>query len=156
MARQAEVQYVNYPVDGTAARKAETVTQRTDVAPVYTSRRAERKVITVDPVALCGILLSAVMLIAMVVGLVQYGHTLHRTRQMNDYVQQLHQENVKLQREYRDGYDLDEVMDIALEAGMVPAENLDRVRINMEAPVQEETQMSFWDALTTFLTGIFA
>ena len=156
MALQAEVQYVNYPVDGTAARKVERNTQRIDPAPVYTRRRAERKVIAVDPVALCGILLSAVMLISMVVGLAQYGHSLRQARQMNAYVQQLHQENLQLQQQYKEGYDLDEIMDIALEAGMVPVENLNRVRINMQAPQEEDTRMSFWDTVTTFLTGIFA
>ena len=156
MALQADVQYVKYPVDGTAAWKVERTTQRTDVAPVYTRRRAERKVIAVDPVALCGILLSAVMLMVMVVGLVEYRSTLQQARQMNAYVQQLQQENVQLQQTYHEGYDLDEIMDIALEAGMVPAENLDRVRINMQAPQEEDTRMSFWDTVTTFLTGIFA
>lgn len=156
MALQTDVQYVKYPVDGTAAWKVERVTQRTDAVPVYSRRRAERKVIAVDPYALCGIVLSAVMLIAMVIGLVEYSNTLQQTRQMNAYVQQLQQENVQLQQTYQDGYDLDEIMDIALEAGMVPAENLDRVRIDMQAPQQEDTRMSFWDTVTTFLTGIFA
>jgi type II secretory pathway component PulM len=156
MALQADVQYVNYPVDGTAARKVERNTQRIDPVPVYTRRRTERKVIAVDPVALCGILMSAFMIIAMVVGLVQYGQSLRQARQMNAYVQQLHQENLQLQRQYEEGYDLDEVMDIALEAGMVPAEDLDRVFITMQAPQEEDTQMSFWDTVTTFLTGIFA
>lgn len=156
MALQADVQYVTYPVDGTAAWKVEHHTHRTDCAPVYTRRRAERKVIAVDPVALCGIILAAVMLIAMVSGLVQYRHTLQQTRLMNAYVQQLEQENVQLQQTYEEGYDLDEIMDIAMEAGMVPAENMQRVRLAMPEQQQEDTHMSFWATLSTFLTGIFA
>ena len=156
MALQADVQYVAYPVDGTAAWKVEHNTHRTDAAPVYTRRRAERKVVVVDPVALCGIILAAVMLIAMVSGLVQYRHALQQTRLMNVYVQQLQQENVQLQQTYEDGYDLDEIMDIAMEAGMVPAENMQRVRIAMPEQQQEDTNMSFWATLSTFLTGIFA
>jgi hypothetical protein len=39
---------------------------------------------------------------------------------------------------------------------MVPAENMERVRISMQAPEEEETRMSFWDTLTSFLVGIFA
>ena len=155
MALQADVQYLNCPVDGTAARKVEH-TQRMEAVPVYTRRRTERKVIAVDPVALCGIVLSAVMLISMVVGLFQYTSTLHQARQMNTYVQQLQQENLQLQQQYQDGYDIDEIMDIALEAGMVPVEELACVRIDMEAPQEEDTRMSFWETVTTFLTGIFA
>ncbi len=156
MALQADVQYVNFPVDGTAARKVERNPQRNNAAPVYTRRQATRKVIAVDPVALCGIVLSVVMLMAMVVGLVEYRQSLQQARQMNAYVQQLEQENLQLQRTYKDGYDLEEIERIVLEAGMVPAENMERVRINMQQPQQEETRMSFWDTVTTFLTGIFA
>ena len=156
MALQADVQYVKYPVNGTAAWKAEGAPQHNTDTPVYHRRRTERKVIAVDPVALCGIILAAVMLIAMVSGLVQYRHTLQQTRLMNAYVQQLEQENVQLQQTYEEGYDLDEIMDIAMEAGMVPAENMQRVRIAMPEQQQEDTNMSFWATLSTFLTGIFA
>ena len=156
MARQADIQYVQYPVDGTAARKVERPNQDHTAAPVYTRRRSERKVIAVDPVAICGIVLSVVMLIAMVAGLTEYRHSLQQTRQMGAYVQQLRQENANLQRTYQAGYDLEEIEQIALEAGMVPAENMERVRIDMRAPQEDETRMSFWDSLTDFLTGIFA
>lgn len=156
MALQADVQYVKYPVDGTAAWKAEHHTQENTAAPVYARRRTQRKVIAVDSVALCGIVLAAVMLIAMVAGLVEYRHSLRQARQMSAYVQQLQQENTRLQQTYEAGYDLEEIERIALEAGMVPAESMERVRINMQSPTQENTRMSFWDTITTFLTGIFA
>ena len=86
----------------------------------------------------------------------EYRHSLQQTRQMGAYVQQLRQENANLQRTYQAGYDLEEIEQIALEAGMVPAENMERVRIDMRAPQEDETRMSFWDSLTDFLTGIFA
>ena len=156
MALQADVQYVKYPVNGTAAWKVEGTTQHNNVTPVYHRRRTERKVIAVDPVALCGIVLAVVMLVAMVTGLVQYRHSMQKTLQMSQYVQMLEQENVQLQQTYEEGYDLDEILQIALDAGMVPAENMQRVRLGMEPPQQEETRMSFWDTVTTFLTGIFA
>ena len=156
MALQADVQYVKYPVNGTAAWKVEGTTQHNNVTPVYHRRRTERKVIAVDPVALCGIVLAVVMLVAMVTGLVQYRHSMQKTLQMSQYVQMLEQENVQLQQTYQDGYDLEEVMQIAMDAGMVPTENMARVRIVMDEPQPDETRMSFWDAVTTFLTGIFA
>lgn len=156
MARQADIQYVEYPVDGTAARKVERQNQHRTAAPVYARRRARRKVIAVDPVAICGIVLSVVMLFAMVIGLAEYRHSLQQTRQMNAHVRQLQQENFELQRNYQAGYDLEEIERIALEAGMIPAENMERVRISMQTPEEEDTRMSFWDTLTTFLVGIFA
>ena len=156
MALQADVQYVKYPMNGTAAWKVERNDERDNTAPVYARHRAERKVIAVDPVALCGIALAVVMLVARVVGLVEYRHSLQQAAQMSMYVQQLEQENVQLQQTYEEGYDLDEILQIALDAGMVPAEDMQRVRLGMEPPQQEETRMSFWDTVTTFLTGIFA
>ncbi len=156
MARQADIQYVRYPVDGTAARKAEHTSRHNTAAPVYSRRPSGSKVIAVDPVAVCAIVLSVVMLIAMAVGLVEYRRSLRQAHQMSQYVQQLQQENLQLQRTYKDGYDLEEIEKIVLEAGMVPAENMERVRIQMEQEPQEETRMSFWDTLTTFLTGFFA
>jgi hypothetical protein len=155
MARQADIQYIAYPVDGSTARKVETSSTRRNAAPV-SARRAQRKVIAVDPVALCGIVLAVMMLFAMVVGLAQYGHNLQQTRQMSERVQQLQQENYQLQQTYRSGYDLDEIERIAMEAGMVPAENMERIRIDMSQPVQDEVDMSFWDTITSILTGIFA
>ena len=156
MARQADIQYVEYPVDGTAARKVERHTPHHNAAPVYARRRAQRKVIAVDPVAICGFVLSAVMLFAMVIGLAEYRHSLQQTQQMSTHVRQLQQENMQLQQTYKAGFDLEEIERIALEAGMVPAENMERVRISMQAPEEEETRMSFWDTLTSFLVGIFA
>lgn len=156
MALQADVRYVQYSVDGTAARKLQRHTAQTNAAPVYRRRRAERKVIAVDPVALAGILLSVVVLIAMVVGLVQYQHSLQQRNRMSEYVQQLEQENAQLEQAYKDGYDLDEIRDIAMNAGMIPAEDVERISVSVQEPAQEETHMSFWETVTTFLTGIFA
>lgn len=156
MALQADVQYVQYSVDGTAARKLQRHAVENNAAPVYRRRRAEHKVIAVDPVALIGIVLSVVVLIAMVVGLVQYHHSLQRRNQMNAYVQQLEQENAQLEQIYENGYDLDEIRDIALNAGMIPAENVERISVSVQEPVQEQVRMSFWETVTTFLAGIFA
>lgn len=156
MALQADVRYVQYSVDGTAARKVQRQVVQQETAPVCKRHKTERKVIAVDPVALAGIILSAVVLVAMVVGLVQYQQNVRLSRQMSEYVQQLEQENVKLEQIYRDGYDLDEIRDIAVEAGMVPEDTVEKVVFSVEEPEQEQVQMSFWDTVTTFLAGIFA
>ncbi len=156
MALRADVRYVQYSVDGTAARKIQRQVVQQETAPVYKRRKAERKVIAVDPVALAGIILSAVVLVAMVFGLVQYQQNVRLSRQMSEYVQQLEQENVQLEQIYRDGYDLDEIRDIAVEAGMVPEDSVEKVVFSVEEPEQEQVQMSFWDTVTTFLAGIFA
>lgn len=156
MALRADVQYVRYSVDGTAARKMQKNADTQRFTPIYKRRKTQHKVIAVDPVALAGIVLSAIVLIAMAVGLIQYQASLRQSRQMRAYVQQLEQENAKLEQTYQDGYDLEEIRKIAMEAGMIPAEQIEQVTVSACAPVQEQTDMSFWDTLTTFLAGIFA
>lgn len=154
MALRADVQYVRYRVDGTAARKIRS-TEET-VTPVYTRRKAERKVIAVDPIAIIGIALAAIVLIAMCVGLVRYQTCLRQSRQMSDYVNRLEQENAQLSQTYQDGYDPELIERIALEAGMIPAENTQKVTVSVEKPAPEQSEPSFWETLTTFLAGIFA
>lgn len=156
MARQADIQYVEYHVEGNTARKVERNTMKNSVAPAYTPRWTERKVIALEPVAVIGIVLAVVMLVAMMATLLQYRRCLQQTQQMGAYLQQLQQENEALSKTYRESYDPDEIMKIALEAGMVPAESVETVRIMVEEPRTEEPQMSFWQSLSTFLAGIFA
>lgn len=156
MAVRTDIQYVQYRVEGTAAKKLQNESARGQNAPVRTRRRAERKVIAIDPVAMAGIVLSVIVVAAMVVGLVQYRQSMVRSRQMSAYVASLEEKNAQLAQMYKDGYDPDEIRDIAEQAGMVPAENQTQVSVKVEQPGQEETEMSFWDSLTTFLTGIFA
>lgn len=155
MALRADVQYVQYSVDGTAARKVERHAVE-GVTPVQKRRKAEHKVIAVDPVALAGILLSAVVLIAMVCGLMQYRQEMQRSRQMGAYVEQLKLEKSQLEQTYKDGYDLDEIRDIAMNAGMVPAAEMEQISIAIQKPDEKETELSFWESVATFLTGIFA
>lgn len=155
MAVQADIRYVQYRVEGTAARKPERQSDKGEQS-VHKRRKAEHKVIRLDPVALAGIVLSAVVLVAMAVGLVQYRHGLQQRAQMSQHIAQLRQENAALEQQYREGYDLEEIRDIALAAGMIPSENASRVRVQVTQPEQPQTEMTFWDSLTTFLAGIFA
>lgn len=157
MALQADVQYVQYRVDGTAARKVQQGAEQNAQQAVYHRRKTEQRVIAVDPVALAGILLAAVVLIAMVAGLVQYRAELHDARQMNAYIQQLEQENVLLEQTYRAGYDPEEIRVAAEQAGMVSAEQAQKIELQVALPEQDpQERMSFWDSLTIFLAGIFA
>ncbi len=156
MALRADVRYVQYGVDGTAARKVQKQPTPEVVKPRYEHRKTEKKVIAVDPVALAGIVLSVVVLIALLVGLVRYRQSLNMRNEMHAYVQQLEQENAELEQVYRDGYDLEQIRDIALSAGMIPAENVERMSVEVEEPRQETPRLGFWDSIATFLAGIFA
>lgn len=156
MALQADICYVQYSVDGTAARKPEQSPARRDETHMEMRRPAKRKVIMVDPVAVIGIAMAALMLLAMMVGLVQYNQALRQNRSMSAYVEQLQQQNLSLQQTYEDGYDLEQIRQIALEAGMIPVEDAQKVVVHVETEQEESTSLRFWETLTGFLTGMFA
>lgn len=154
MALRADVQYVQFYMDGSAARKVELKKEPRQTVPVQ--RKVKRKVIAVDPVALSGLVVAAVMLVAMVFGVSEYRATLTQVEQMSAYVEQLENENAALQQVYHGSYDLDAVYDMAMAIGMVPAEQLEHVTIQVEPPQQADVQLGFWESISTFLTGLFA
>jgi hypothetical protein len=92
----------------------------------------------------------------MISGFVEYSVLQAQNRQMADYVTSLEPEKAQLEQMYRDGYDLDEIRQFAEANGMVPAEKAPQIQIEVELPKQEQTQLSFWESITTFLAGLFA
>ncbi|MBQ8580035.1 MAG: hypothetical protein IJ448_05005 [Oscillospiraceae bacterium] len=156
MALQADIQYVQFYMDGSAARKVELKKEARQTVPVQRQRKVKRRVIAVDPVALSGLVVAVVMLVAMVFGVSEYRATLTQVEQMSAYVEQLENENAALQQVYHESYDLDAVYDMAMAIGMVPAEQLEHVTIQVEPPQQTDVQLSFWESISTFLTGLFA
>lgn len=163
MALQPDIQYVPfYYVDGSTARKAE---RRQAPAPQKAAaptaapkrRRSKRKTVAVDPVALCGLLVVAVMICAMVAGYAEYTASLERNAQMSAYIDTLQEENAQLQQQYEAGYDLDQIQSVADALGMIPAEDAQQISMDVQLPQQEEqVQLGFWESFTTFLAGLFA
>lgn len=157
MALQPDIQYVPICyVDGSTARKLEQPVYKAPAAPQPRRRKAKRIVVAIDPVAIFGLLVAMVMLVCMVSGFVEYSAVQAQNRQMTDYVTSLELEKAQLEQTYRDGYDLDEIRDFAEANGMVPAEDAPQIQIEVQIPQQEETQLSFWESITTFLAGLFA
>ena len=157
MALQPDIQYVPICyVDGSTARKLEQPVYKASAAPQPRRRKAKRIVVAIDPVAIFGLLVAMVMLVCMVSGFVEYSAVQAQNRQMTDYVTSLELEKAQLEQTYRDGYDLDEIRDFAEANGMVPAEKAPQIQIEVELPKQEQTQLSFWESITTFLAGLFA
>lgn len=156
MARVNKVQYVNFYTAGSAAFKYEpTPLPKKKQATLPKVRRKKRIVIHVDPVAAIGVCVAVVLLVMMFASLAQFAAVQKQEAQMAAYVEQLQQENAVLQSEYQAGYDLEEIQDIAIGMGMVPAEQAQRVQVQVSAPVVEE-EPTAWENFCTFLTGLFA
>ena len=156
MAVRTDIQYVQFYTAGSTARQLEK-RQQTKHAAAPRQRKVKRRVVVIDPVAILGSVIAAVMLICLLVGLVQFQAVRKQNQQMQMYVQQLQQENQQLQSEYEAGYDLDQIRDIADALGMIPREEATHVSVQVQIPQEEAvTEMSWWDSFTTFLAGLFA
>ncbi len=154
MARVNKVQYVNFYTAGSAAYKFEPKPLPKKQATLPKIRRKKRILVHVDPVAvICGCV-AVVLLVMMLTSLIQFSAVRQQEQQMAEYVQQLQQENAALQAEYRAGYDLEEIRDIALGMGMVPVEQAEHIQVELNVPVVEEP--SAWENFCTFLAGLFA
>ena len=156
MALKPDIMYGSYYTAGSAAYDLERKPAKPKAAPVHKQRRAKKKVIAVDPVAVCGLLIAVVMFFMLVSGVQDYQDSVEQAQRMSVYVEQLKNENVALQNTYDNSYDDDAVYEMATAIGMVPKENVEHIQIQMDIPPQEEVQLSFWENVSLFLTGLFA
>lgn len=155
MANRPVVQYVQFYTDGSAARKP-VYEFSAPKNPLPKAHRPKRKVVYVDPVAILGIVVAVSMLIAMAVGVVQYMTIREETVQMEQYLEQLQQENAELSAQYEAGYDLQNVEKTALALGMIPAEQASYVTLPSTVQQTEVQTLTMWERIGTFLTGLFA
>lgn len=156
MARQNPVQYINFYSPGSEAYKYdfEPARKQTNVK-LPKPRRQKKIIVKVDPVALMGICVAAVMLITLLCGCVRLSAVRKQEAQMAAYVQQLEQKNVQLQQTYEAGYDLDEIYEIATAMGMIPADQAQQIRVQAATPVEGEAPTA-WENFCLFLAGLFA
>ena len=157
MARKAEVHYVNFYMAGSEALKFDPkpIAKPKQEVKMPRPRRQKKIVLHVDPVAVTGIALVFIMLIMMVVGMFQLGQAQKQAKQMGSYVERLQAENAQLEREYRAGYDPEEIKQIASAMGMIPKEQAQHIEITVQIPEVEE-EPTAWEAFCTFLADLFA
>ncbi len=157
MALQPTIQYVSFYVDGSTAKKIERKVMPQAAAPTPKYRKVKRRVVRIDPVAIVGILASVIMLIAMIAGINRYQDCVLQQQQMSQYIQDLQKENIQLDQTYKEGYDLEEIREIAEAIGMVPSDQVEHITIDVQVPEKPvEPEPSFWEEVGTFLAGLFA
>lgn len=158
MAMQPDIQYVPFCyVDGNAARKVQRQPEKKATqATAPKQRRAKRKVIAVDPVAISGIVIAVVMLVMLLAGYAEYTAVQEQKLQMQDYLTSLQLENAQLQQTFDSNVDMEYVEEVAGALGMVPAADANQIQIEVQLPTQETTQLTLWESITTFLAGLFA
>ena len=154
MARKSDIQYVQFYTDGSAARQFDFDTwQPKKKKPKARPRRQKKIVLHVDFVAVAGMLVAGIMLLLMLTGMSTLAKANEEVARLENMVAELESENLQLHQTYREGYDLDQIREEALEMGMIPAARATTVSLQVEETAGEiESASSFW----SFLAGLFA
>ena len=105
--------------------------------------------------AIAGISVAFVMFVLMIAGVVRLNAVQERANQMGRYVATLQAENAQLRQTYESSYDLEEIRQFALTRGMVCADSVQQVQLQVSVP-QEAQAPSAWENFLIFLTGLFA
>lgn len=158
MAQKPEIQYIQYHIDGSAARQLEPkLLPQRKILPRPKSRQQQkpRFILRIDPLVMVGVLVAAVMLVLIFVGFSQLNAVQQQVEQMQGYVQTLSAENVRLSNVYEAGCDLEDVEVKALALGMIPAEQAQHITITL--PVHEEVpEPTLWERLSQSWKELFA
>ena len=157
MVKKPEIQYIDkFYVHGSEARVLELKPRRRLIKTVLPLSAPDKTIkIGIDPVAICGVVVSVALMVALVLGTVQYVRVCRDYRAMMDYVVSVQNENVELRESYRSKVDLAAVEARALELGMIPMEQADKITIRVERPLPEPEQ-TIWDEIEWFCRGLFA
>ena len=156
MVKKPEIQYIDkFYVYGSEAKVLELKPKRRarTILPLSAPDKTIR--IPVDPVAIFGIVVAVALLVALVIGSVQYVQVYRQYRAMMDHVVAEQNLNVELQENYRSQIDLVEIRDKALALGMVPRESAPTITIRAELP-QRELEMTVWEDFVWLCKGLFA
>ncbi len=154
MAQKTTVNYVNFFTAGSEAVKfdPQPIIKREVTLPK--PRRKKKLVIRSDPMVVLGVSVAAVLMVVMLVGLGNLINAHRQTVQMQQYVENLQQENAALEQQYREAYDPEEIREIAAAMGMIPIEQAPKVYITV--PAQTVQEPTAWERFTAMLADIFA
>ena len=133
MARSNDIQYVRFYTDGSAARQLEWNPRRQPKKKLQQSRPRRKKkiVLYVDFFAVAGMLVAGVLLLMMLTGMAGLTKMNEEVTRLEGYLAELESENLQLHQTYREGYDLDQIREAALEMGMIPAARATIVNIQV-------------------------
>ena len=156
MARQPDIQYIQYNY-GNTARKLELKPQaqkKKYQLPEQQNRRRTQELVW-SPLPLCSVAVSLVMCIAMVLGILQIGSLNAYNERMADRIEKLTEERAALQAAYENAYEPEAVIRRAGQMGLVDASQVAHISMTMpRIPVQEEPD--FGSRLTAIWNELFA
>ena len=158
MARQPDIQYVQVYHYGNTARKLAPKPQAHKEKyrlPEQQPRRQQVRQAVMDPLSICAVTVACVMLVAMLIGMFRVGELTGRCQELDQYIDVLQEQRADLQRVYEESYDLHLVEQRARQMGLVPADEVQRIRIEA-APTVSQQKTGIFDRMTAFFEELFA
>lgn len=157
MAQKPEIQYVGqFYVHGSEARELARKNEKKKAKTQLPQHRFERvRKVHVDPLAICSILMAAVLLVTMVMGALSLQTAWQELETAQQYVYELQKTNRTLTTQYRSRFDLEQVRSAALAMGMIPVEEATVMKLHVTVP-QPEPERTWLDDLVWFVEGLFA
>jgi len=158
MAYKPEIQYVGqFYVYGSEAKQLETQEKAKKAKTRLPLAKLEKiEQVYVDPVALVGIAVAVVMLVAMIMGFLQIRAAWAEYEVMSDYLADLKYQCAEKEAQYRshEEFDLVSIEQKALAMGMVPKDQATVRTLSVTIP-EPEPEMTWIDEVKWFLDGLF-
>ena len=153
MAQKAEIQYVSQFFDYGSDDKPQKKPKK---KKPFVPRRPEKiHKISLDPVALLGIVSAVVLCAALIFGGLHLNAMWKEHVALKDYLSQLKVENAELQHNFSVSFNLDEIKTMADSIGLVPESEVETRYVRITPP-QPEPEPGFLDNLLWFFKGLFA
>ena len=158
MARQPDIQYIQFYNHGSTARKlaprpqyGKQKYQLPEQRPVV--EQMKRSVL--DPLSLCAIAVAGFMLVTMLIGMVRVGELTSRRQELETYISELQQQRADLQMVYENSYDLTQVEQRARQMGLVSSEEVPHIEMGKLNP-QPQQDPGFAEKMTNLFDELFA
>ena len=156
MTQKPKIQYVGqFYVYGSEAKALAEQERKKAKTKLPQAKRAQTPEIRVEPLALLSILVSVVLVVTMALVALDVRAAWQEYNVMSGYVDRLTKENVKLLKEYRNGYNLDEIESYALALGLVPEDQVKTISITLTVPELQE-EPGLWEDIVWFFQGLLA
>ena len=161
MARKADIQYVHhYYTAGTAAKKVAVKVENKKkplplFEPLMMAQPDQKVAVHIDPLSMAATLVAVALVVMMVVSLFQYSAAYQRNVELQKYVYTLSDENVRLEQEYKSGFDLTEIEAQALALGMIPISEAQTIQVDTSVPARA-AEHTRWERLQLFMSELLA
>lgn len=156
MVQKPKIQYIGqFYVYGSEARQLEEEPEQKKPKTKLPKIRLERfQKLYIDPVAMAGLLVAAVMMVVLAMGVVNLNRSWKEYTAMSTYLTELRRVNADLSHAYHTGFDPEAIQETARNAGYIDAEDANYMIFNVRMPAPK-TEPTMWEDIVWFCKGLF-